>query len=234
MKFKAFIALDGKSNFDNLKLVKKLSPFVYGFKVGYKSYYSKNSEKLISEIKKRKSKLFLDLKLHDIPNTVNGAINSLSKINPDFLTVHISGGQFMLKEALKTIKKNKLKTKLLGVTLLTSLDKTDSNSIYAEKNTNKLVKKFANIASNVKINGIICSGKDLKELRKFDNLIKVTPGVKMFQRKDDQKRVAYVHDAIDAGADFVVIGRELINDKNPIALLKIYYEEYKNKNLWTN
>ena len=69
---------------------------------------------------------------------------------------------------------------------------------------------------------------------RFKNLLKITPGVKMFKRKDDQKRIAYVHDAINDGADYVVIGRELINKKDPIALLKKYYEENQNQNLWTN
>ena len=233
-KFKAFIALDSRTNSENIKIIKKLSPYVYGFKVGYSAYYNKDSEKLLYEIKKRKSKLFLDLKLHDIPNTVSNAIKSLSKDNPDYLTVHISGGKSMLEQALKTINKKKLKTKLLGVTLLTSLDNKDSKIIYSNKNANSVVKKLANIANSSKIFGIICSGKDLKDLMRFKNLLKITPGVKMFKRKDDQKRIAYVHDAINDGADYVVIGRELINKKDPIALLKKYYEENQNQNLWTN
>jgi orotidine-5'-phosphate decarboxylase len=140
----------------------------------------------------------------------------------------------MLEYALATIKKKKLKTKLLGVTLLTSLDSKDSRGIYAEDNTNKLVKKFATLASKSGINGIICSGNDLLEVKKFKNLIKITPGVKMFSRKDDQKRVTYVHEALDSGADYVVIGRELINNKDPRSLLQSYYEKNQNQNLWTN
>ena len=232
-KFKAFVALDSKTNIENLRVVKKLYPYVYGFKVGYRSFYNSNADKLIKEIKKNKSKLFLDLKLHDIPNTVGSAIESLSKINPDFLTVHISGGKTMMEYALATIKKKKLKTKLLGVTLLTSLDSKDSRGIYAENNTNKLVKKFATLASKSGINGIICSGNDLRALGKFDKLIKITPGVKMFARNDDQKRVTFAHNALQDGASFVVIGRELIESKKPLELLKKYGEQYKNKNLWT-
>ena len=90
--------------------------------MGYRSFYNNRSSELISEIKRSKCKLFLDLKLHDIPNTVSSAIDSLSNINPDFLTLHISGGKEMMKAAVNSIKKNKLKTKILGVTLLTSLD----------------------------------------------------------------------------------------------------------------
>ena len=232
-KFKSFIALDLKSNQQNINIVKKLSSHVYGFKVGYRSFYNIQSKELVSEIKKSKCKLFLDLKLHDIPNTVSCAIDSLSKINPDFLTLHISGGKEMMKAAVNSIKKNKLKTKILGVTLLTSLDGKDSEKIYKERNTSKLVKKFAEIANNVNIHGLICSGDDLKVLRKYNKLIKITPGVKMFARNDDQKRVTFAHNALQDGASFVVIGRELIESKKPLELLKKYGEQHKNKNLWT-
>ena len=232
-KFKAFIALDAANNKKNIEVVKKLHELVYGFKVGYRSFYNKDADKLITEIKRKKSKLFLDLKLHDIPNTVCSAIESLKNINPDFLTLHISGGEEMLKSALKNIKKFNLKTKVLGVTLLTSLDGKDSKKIYGEKDTDKLIKKLALIAIKAKIAGLICSGQDLKSLKSFKKLLKVTPGVKLLDRKDDQKRVSFVHDALNGGADFVVIGRELINAKDPMKLLNEYNEKYENKNLWT-
>ena len=232
-KFKAFIALDATNNRKNIEVVKKLHKLVYGFKVGYRSFYNKDADKLIAEIKRKKSKLFLDLKLHDIPNTVSSAIESLKNINPDFLTLHISGGEEMLKSALKNIKKFNLKTKVLGVTLLTSLDGKDSKKIYGEKDTNKLIKKLALIASNAKIAGLICSGQDLKSLKSFKKLLKVTPGVKLLDRKDDQKRVSFVHDALNNGANFVVIGRELINAKDPMKLINEYNKKYENKNLWT-
>ena len=232
-KLKSFIALDLKSNTQNISIVKRLHRHVYGFKVGYRAFYNNRSNELISEIKKSKCKLFLDLKLHDIPNTVKCAIDSLSNINPDFLTLHISGGNEMIKAAVKSIQKNKLKTKILGVTLLTSLDGGDSEKIYKERNTKKLVKKFAEIANNLKIHGLICSGDDLRVLEKFNKLIKITPGVKMFARNDDQKRVTFVHNALQDGASFVVIGRELIESKKPLDLLKKYGEQNKNKNLWT-
>jgi len=232
-KFKAFIALDATNNKKNIEVVKKLYKLVYGFKVGYRSFYNKDADKLIAEIKRKKSRLFLDLKLHDIPNTVSSAIESLKNINPDFLTLHISGGEEMLKSALKNIKKFNLKTKVLGVTLLTSLDGKDSKKIYGEKDTNKLIKKLALIASNAKIAGLICSGQDLKSLKSFKRLLKVTPGVKLLDRKDDQKRVSFVHDAINSGANLVVIGRELINAQDPMRLLNEYSKKYENKNLWT-
>jgi orotidine-5'-phosphate decarboxylase len=232
-KLKAFIALDASNNEKNIRVVNQLHKTVYGFKVGYRSFYNKDANKLISEIKRRKSRLFLDLKLHDIPNTVISAIDSLKKINPDFLTLHISGGEEMLKAAVKNIKKLNMKTKILGVTLLTSLDGKDSQKIYGERDPNQLIKKLALIASNAKIAGLICSGQDLKSLENFPKLLKITPGVKLLDRQDDQKRVSFVHDALNEGAHFVVIGRELINAKDPIKLLNEYKKKYENKNLWT-
>ncbi len=139
----------------------------------------------------------------------------------------------MLKSALKNIKKFNLKTKVLGVTLLTSLDGQDSKKIYGEKDTDKLIKKLALIASKANIAGLICSGQDLKSLKSFKNLLKVTPGVKLLDRKDDQKRVSFVHNALNNGANFVVIGRELINAKDPMKLLNEYNKKNENKNLWT-
>ena len=116
---------------------------------------------------------------------------------------------------------------------MTSLDGKDSGKIYKERNTKKLVKKFAEIADNANIHGLICSGNDLRVLGKFSKLIKITPGVKMFARKDDQKRVTFAHNALQDGASFVVIGRELIESKRPLDLFKKYGEQHKNKNLWT-
>ena len=148
-KLKAFIALDSASNKNNLAIVKKLKNHVYGFKVGYRSFYKKDNEVLIKEIKKS-SKLFLDLKMHDIPNTVVQGLSSLRSIDPDYVTLHISGGQKMLEEARRLIKIEKIKTKILGVTLLTSLDNTDIRSMYGEITTQQLIKNFANLAKKNK------------------------------------------------------------------------------------
>tara|TARA_B100001059_G_C17342008_1_gene336360 strand:- start:25 stop:546 length:522 start_codon:yes stop_codon:yes gene_type:complete len=172
--------------------------------------------------------------MHDIPNTVVQGLSSLKIINPDYLTLHISGGRKMLEETKKFIQKEKLKTKILGVTLLTSLDESDINSMYGRIQTNELLKNFANLAKKTKIEGLICSGKDLGFLKSFKGLLKVTPGVSLYERKkDDQKRTISALEAFKNGADFIVVGREIINDKNSVNTLKSYYEENKNKNLWS-
>ena len=185
-KLKAFIALDSDSHKKNLLIVKNLRRYVYGFKIGYRSFYKDGNKVLIKEIKKT-SKLFLDLKMHDIPNTVAQGLSSLKAINPDYLTLHISGGKKMLEEARKFIQKEKLKTKILGVTLLTSLDESDIHSMYGKIKTDELLKNFANLAKKSKIEGLICSGKDLGFLKSYKNLLKVTPGVSLYKRKKDDQ-----------------------------------------------
>ncbi len=232
-KLKVFIALDSESNSKNIEVVKKLKNHVFGFKVGYRSFYKDDSRTLIKEIKKS-SALFLDLKLHDIPNTVVQALDSLKDINPDYLTVHVSGGLKMLQESRKYIKKEKLKTKILGVTLLTSLDDSDIKSMYGEISSKKIIKNFAALSEKTKIDGIICSGQDLNYLKKYKNLLKITPGVSLYKRKkDDQKRTISAIEAFENGANFIVIGREIINHKNPVNVLELYYEKNKDKNLWS-
>ena len=233
-KLKAFVALDSDSNKKNLTIVRKLKNHVYGFKVGYRSFYRTDSIDLIREIKKT-SKLFLDLKLNDIPNTVLQGMESLEKINPDYLTLHISGGLHMLKEAKKYIIQKKSKTKLLGVTLLTSLDQKDIKSMFGNITTKQVLKNYAKLADEAKIDGLICSGQDLKILDGHKKLLKITPGVNLYKRKsDDQKRTISAIEAFINGANYIVIGRELINHKNPINVLQSYYEENKDKNLWTD
>ena len=172
--------------------------------------------------------------MHDIPNTVVQGLSSLRSIDPDYVTLHISGGQKMLEEARRLIKIEKIKTKILGVTLLTSLDNTDIRSMYGKITTQQLIKNFANLAKKAKIDGLICSGQDLKFLNSYKKLLKITPGVSLYEReKDDQKRTISAIEAFKNGASFIVIGREIINHQNPINALELYYEENKNKNLWT-
>ena len=232
-KLKCFIALDSESNNKNIVIVKKLKNYVYGFKVGYRSFYKDDNKKLITEIKKS-SNLFLDLKLHDIPNTVAQGLESLKRIKPDYLSLHLSGGERMLSTAKNYLKKNKINTKILGITVLTSLDNKDIKQMYGNMTVNKLLINFSKLAIKSKIDGLVCSGQDLKILNKYQNLLKITPGIKLFHRKaDDQKRTISAEDAFKNGADYIVIGREIINHTNPINALQSFYEENKNKNMWT-
>ncbi len=216
---KVIVALDYEDLSKTLKLVKTLKKEVYAFKIGYQFFFRHG----ISGYKKIYSicpKIFLDLKLHDIPNTVKNGIKSLNKLKPLLTTVHISGGNAMMQS---TQTKNK-KTMVLGVSILTSMNSTQTKKYYNQSNVKTLVKKFAREAKRSGLDGVVCSPHEIKFIRKEvgKNFIIVTPGIRMGGeiKKDDQKRVSTPGKAIEMGANFLVIGRPITESKDPIKILK--------------
>jgi orotidine-5'-phosphate decarboxylase len=222
MNKKIIVALD----LDNInkveKLVKELKKEVYAFKIGHEFFYNFG----ISGYKKIYNicpRIFLDLKLHDIPHTVQKGLKAISKLKPIFTTIHISGGDDMQKFS---ILKNNKKTNILGVTILTSLDKKQTLKYYKEKNINILVKKFANYAKKNNLSGLVCSPLEINIVRQEigEKMILVVPGIRPNKnpsfKKDDQKRTLTPKQAIDLGADFLVIGRPIIKSKNPLETIK--------------
>ena len=210
-KFKSFIAMDLKSNTENISIVNKLYRHVYGFKVGYRSFYSNRSNELISEIKKKKSKLFLDLKLHDIPNTVKKSIEGLSSLPISMLTIHTSGGKDMMMAAMEAVSGTQIK--VFGVTALTSLNNDDTNQIF-QRTTAGQVDAMLNLAQEAGIDGVVCSPQELELVNKRENLLSITPGIRLQDSNDDQKRVMSPKEAINLGADFLVIGRPITGAEN--------------------
>ena len=222
MNKKIIVALDLDNINKAIKLVKELKKEVYAFKIGHEFFYNFgiNGYKKIYNICPR---IFLDLKLHDIPNTVKKGLEAISKLKPIFTTIHISGGDDMQK--ISVLESNK-KTNILGVTILTSLDEKQTQKYYKEKNVNILVKKFANYAKKNNLSGLVCSPLELNIIRKEvgKKMILVVPGIrpnrKIPSKKDDQKRTLSPKEAIDLGADFLVIGRPIIKSKNPLQTIK--------------
>tara|TARA_B100001029_G_C14938163_1_gene381642 strand:- start:192 stop:875 length:684 start_codon:yes stop_codon:yes gene_type:complete len=221
MNKKVIVAIDSNNIAQSKKLVKLLKKEVYAFKIGYEFFYNFGIEGY-KEIKKICPKIFLDLKLHDIPNTVSKAIKAVEKLGPIFTTIHISGGDKMQNLSIKNRKK---KLKILGVSILTSLDKKEINKYYNEKSLNKLVGKYVEYAKKNKLDGIVCSPHEIKLVRKKvgKKLIIVTPGIRLESEKiisDDQKRVYSPKKAIQLGADFLVIGRPIMNSKDPLKTIR--------------
>ena len=222
MSKKIIVALDLDNINKATKLVKELKKEVYAFKIGHEFFYNFGIKgyKKIYEIC---PKIFLDLKLHDIPNTVQKGLKAIAKLNPIFTTIHISGGDEMQKISIS--KKNS-KTTILGVTVLTSLDKKQTLKYYKHKNVNILVKKFANYAKKNNLSGLVCSPLEINIVRQEvgKKMILVVPGIrpikKISSKKDDQKRTLNPKQAIDLGADFLVIGRPIIESKNPLKTIK--------------
>ena len=216
---RVIVALDSNDINKTIRLVKTLRKDVYAFKIGYEFFFNfgLNGYKKIYSIC---PKIFLDLKLHDIPNTVKNGLNALAKIKPLLTTIHISGGDQMMLSS----KPKKKFTKVLGVSVLTSLNSKQTKKYYNESNVSILVKKFAKLAKKNKLDGVVCSPKEIKYIRKQtgENFIIVTPGIRINNKikKDDQKRIETPQKAIEMGANYLVIGRPITQAKDPLKVLK--------------
>jgi len=217
---KVIVALDSNNFKKTISLVSALKKEVYAFKIGYEFFYN-YGVKGYKAIYKISPKIFLDLKLHDIPNTVQNGIIAINNMKPLLTTIHISGGEEMLSSSF--VKKKY--TKILGVSVLTSLNNNQVHKIYNEKNVENVVKKFATLAKKNKLDGIVCSPKEIKIVRKIvgKNFLIVTPGIRFKNlgiKKDDQKRVLSPKQALESGADLLVIGRPITEAKKPLDEIK--------------
>ena len=217
---KIIVALDGSNLIKIKKIVNDLKTEVHSFKIGYEFFFNHGISGY-NQIKKISPKIFLDLKLHDIPNTVQKGILAIEKLKPLLTTIHISGGGEMIKASLI----NKKKTKILGVSILTSLNSQQTKKFYNEKNIEILIKKFSMEAKKQKLDGIVCSPKEIKIAREVlgKEFLIVTPGIRYQELKgvgDDQKRTLTPSKAISMGADLLVIGRPITLSKNPLKTLK--------------
>ena len=155
--------------------------------------------------------IFLDLKLHDIPNTVKKSIQSLSSLPIKMLTVHTSGGKDMMSAAMEAVSGTDIK--VFGVTVLTSLSDDDTNNIF-KRTSSKQVEAMLDSAELAGIDGVVCSPHELELLSKRTSLLSITPGIRLENSNDDQKRVMTPKDAIDLGADYLVIGRPITSSEN--------------------
>ena len=222
MTNRVIIALDNKNLKQIVSLVKKTKTEAFGFKIGKEFFYNYGINGY-KQIYKLSPNIFLDLKLHDIPNTVEKALKVLIKLRPLLTTIHISGGDEMQKVSSK-IKKNN--TKILGVTILTSLNSSQTKKYYNNTNVNQLVKKFAKRAKVNKLDGIVCSPLEIETVRKAvgNKMLIVVPGIRLEKNqsntKDDQKRILTPKEAIKLGADYLVIGRPIVESNNPLKTLK--------------
>jgi len=202
MNKRIIVALDS-NNINKIKyLVTKLKNEVFAFKIGYEFFLNFGLNGY-NEIKEICSKIFLDLKLHDIPNTVKNGIKAIERLEPILTTIHISGGDEMQKFSVLNKKR---KVKILGVSILTSLNSIQTKKYYNEANIEKLVKDFVKFAQKNKLDGIVCSPLEIKLVRKIldKRLLIVVPGIRpkdYIKKNDDQKRFITPKEAINSGAD---------------------------------
>ena len=198
------IALDT----DDFNLVKKLSAFfdpkLCLMKVGLQLYIAHGKE-VLEYLSEQGFEIFLDLKLHDIPNTVAKAIKEIQKFNIKMTTIHSQGGIEMINAALD--QSNDIK--ILAVSLLTSLDKQDVSRLY-DNDFEKQFEMLLKVITDTKTHGIVCSSHELVKISD-NNLIKVVPGIRNVDVSDDQKRIMSSKEAYANGADFIVVGLSLIH-----------------------
>jgi len=209
------VALDFK-NFDEMsEFVVRLDPNSCVVKVGLQLFISEGN-KVLDFLSAKGFEIFLDLKLHDIPNTVNKAIEEIAQFNVLMTTIHLQGGMEMINAANQA----KGNTKILGVSLLTSLDESDTQMLY-NNNFNTQFNNLINVAEKSKVDGIVCSSMELA-LLSDSNLIKVVPGIRNLKQIDDQKRVMTSKEAYENGASYIVVGRPITQANNIEEAIKEY------------
>ena len=206
MKQKIFIACD-TTNINKVKSIIRETDNTelnFGYKFGLEFLNSKNGRKFLGNLKNKI--IFGDFKLADIPNTCSSAIRAVKDLKLNYLTIHISSGL----KALKAAKKVSGKTKLIGVTILTSLDNKALKEIGYNKDVKKLVLKQAKLASKAKLDAIVCSPLEIKLVKKVFKKEIITPGIRLpGDKKGDQSRVMTPKQAFKNGASSLVIGRSL-------------------------
>lgn len=221
---KIIVALDVRGKEDALALVRELVGEISFFKIGLQLYTTAGPE-IVRSVLAEGAKVFLDLKLHDIPNTVARAVESASELNVEMLTIHLSGGEEMVRAAVAARNNN---LSILGVTVLTSTDENTLHQIGVQSSVNEQVGRLAKIGAAAGVNGFVASPHEIATLRtEFGEKIKiVTPGVRpRGSEVGDQKRVMTPREALDAGADYLVIGRPITANPDPRAAVARILEE---------
>ena len=205
MKSKIFIACDSTSVSKVKKVIKdtQTPKLKIGYKFGLEFLNSKNGRKFVSQLKNQIT--FGDFKFADIPNTCSSAVKAIKDLQLNYYTIHISSGL----EALKAVKKVSGKTKIIGVSILTSLDNRSLKEIGYNKDVKKLVLHQAKLAQKAKLDAIVCSAQEVKIVRKVFKKEIITPGIRFNSEKGDQKRVLTPKEAFKNGSDWLVMGRPI-------------------------
>ena len=213
------VAVD-ETQLDSFKhIVDSLDSNLCMIKVGSVSFNAIGHE-AIKYVASKGFEIFLDLKLHDIPNTVKKSIEGLISLPVSMMTIHTSGGLEMMKIAMNAVKDTNIK--IFGVTALTSLSDADTEVIF-KRTASDQVAAMLDLAQEAKIDGVVCSPHELDLVVARKSLLSITPGIRLSASDDDQSRVMTPNDAISKGANHIVIGRPITNAPNiSEALLEIY------------
>ena len=202
---KIFVACDSTNISKIKKIIKDTqnTKIKVGYKFGLEFLNSKNGRVFISKI--RKKIIFADLKIHDIPNTCVSTVRAIKDLKINYLTIHIGSGI----QALKAVKKASGKIKVIGVTILTSLDNNALKQIGFKKKVKELVVHQAKLARKANLDGLVCSAKEVHVVKKVFKKEIITPGIRFNSKSNDQKRVLTPREAFKNGSDWLVIGRPI-------------------------
>ena len=209
-----------------IKLAKELDPKICRLKIGSQLFTS-SGPKIVKEFSNLGFDIFLDLKFHDIPNTVYEAVKSSADLGVWMVNVHASGGREMLDAAKKALDGYKNPPLLIGVTLLTSLSEESLIDIGLTSLPEQVL-RLAGLVKEMDLNGVVCAPSDITSIKnKFGKeFLTVTPGIRPSKSNlNDQRRVATPSEAIESGSDFIVIGRPITESKNPCSALERIHKE---------
>lgn len=215
------IALDVDSLKEAERLINEIDKDLFRIKVG-KQLFSSKGPHAVEELIALGFDVFLDLKLHDIPNTVSKALENICNLGVWMTNIHLLGGKEMIEEATSIVKKVNKNMLLVGVTILTSLDNNNLSELGFDSGSEELALKLAKLGKENGIDGVVCSIEDISGIKASsgNDFLTVTPGVRMVQESNDQKRSGSIYEAIQFGTDYVVLGREVTKSENPKEVLK--------------
>ncbi len=217
------VSLDLPSAKDNIELVKKIKDFDIWLKVGFRSYI-RDGKDFLDELKSINPnfKIFLDLKLYDIPNTMADAAEEIAKIGVDMFNVHASAGKAAMCEVMDRLKGFEKRPLVLSVTALTSFDDEGFSAVYNDTIENKAV-QFAKDTYESGLDGVVCSAFESKAIKNntAESFVTLTPGIRPFgESAGDQKRVADLNEAKKQSIDFIVVGRPIYKSEDPKSVVE--------------
>lgn len=219
------VALDFPGAKQTLALIAKLDPALCRVKVG-KELFTAAGPQIVEKIMGKGFEVFLDLKFHDIPNTVANACKAAAGLGVWMINVHALGGKRMLLAAREAVPVGTVR--LIAVTLLTSMERSDLNEIGLHEDPQQVVQRLALLAGDCGLDGVVTSALEAPELRQImgKNFCLVTPGIRPIDVSvDEQKRITTPRQAIENGSDYLVIGRPITQSRDPISMLQRLNEE---------
>lgn len=222
------IALDFSDFHELESFVAILNSKFCKLKVG-KELFTKFGPRVVEFLQSKGFDVFLDLKFHDIPNTVFSAVKASCELGVWMLNVHAAGGEEMLTAAKEAVDKKKYKTNLIAVTVLTSFDRDNLISIGINNDIQQQVKLLGELALKCNLDGVVCSPNECSIIKKIHpNFLTVTPGIRLNGNKDDQKRVYNHIEARKLGSDYLVIGRSITRSREPLNVLQTIKSDLEN------